>query len=538
MGILINTGFDVGSSSPIDNRTFKETTAERDALVNEGKVYENLKVYCKDTRKEYRWTGTEWEILSSGSDVTDEKVKMEATTDAKYLGDLIDKSTVINDNGVLKVKKLDGQEVTITEINYLKGLTMNVMDLVNMFSNGGVKVWETPVDTYADLLALDRSTFIDGISYIVYVLVDETHSNAKTTYLCDKTNTTFFGNADSQRNFVTNPISLTNEVTGKLPTDNMDVDNLWKLLTINDTYKTLTTNNEVFGTHGAKVMYDELVTDISKKANDDEVIKKTDIKTTLDENSTDTDVCGGKSIFDAIRASGLKAIGKETILYNNNISATGTYTLTDNVNDYDLIIISYKHNSLTNSQSLVMSRTEISKCINSDNRFTCVMGIGSDNSYTSGYFNNNKIIISVYNGEIITSITGYKFGQYTVQNTITNPLQPISYSTDEQLTGGTWIDGKPIYRITLLIPTQITNTYANGYKLADLSQYNIDRVISSMADCVRVSSGRRVQLPYIVAEGYTMSVDVYTNSINANTGKNVAGKDWCITIEYTKKTDA
>ena len=68
MGILINTGFDLGSSSPIDNRTLKETTLERDALVYEGKVYENLKVYCKDTQTEYRWTGTEWEISSSGSE--------------------------------------------------------------------------------------------------------------------------------------------------------------------------------------------------------------------------------------------------------------------------------------------------------------------------------------------------------------------------------------------------------------------------------------------------------------------------------------
>ncbi len=70
MGILINTGFDVGSSNPIDSRTFKETTAERDELVNEGKVYENLKVYCRDTHTEYRWAGTEWEISSSGSGAT------------------------------------------------------------------------------------------------------------------------------------------------------------------------------------------------------------------------------------------------------------------------------------------------------------------------------------------------------------------------------------------------------------------------------------------------------------------------------------
>ena len=63
MGILINTGFDLGSSSPIDNRTVKNTIDERDALVTDGLVYENLKVYCKDTQTEYRWTGTEWEIV-------------------------------------------------------------------------------------------------------------------------------------------------------------------------------------------------------------------------------------------------------------------------------------------------------------------------------------------------------------------------------------------------------------------------------------------------------------------------------------------
>ena len=200
---------------------------------------------------------------------------MDSTTDAKHLSELIDKSTIVNDGGTLKVKKLDGQQVTITEINYLKGLTMNVMDLVNAFSNGGVKVLNTPVNTHADLSTLDRSTFLDGISYIVYVLADETHSGAKTTYLCNKTSETFFGNADSQRNFTTNPINLANEVTGKLDASNIDVDELWKLLTINDTYKTRTTKDEVIGTHGAKALYDELVTNIGKKANTTDLTKHT-----------------------------------------------------------------------------------------------------------------------------------------------------------------------------------------------------------------------------------------------------------------------
>ena len=69
MGILVNTGFDVGSSNPIDSRTVKNTTDERDELVTDGLVYENLKVYCKDTQTEYRWTGTEWEEVGSGGTV-------------------------------------------------------------------------------------------------------------------------------------------------------------------------------------------------------------------------------------------------------------------------------------------------------------------------------------------------------------------------------------------------------------------------------------------------------------------------------------
>ena len=201
------------------------------------------------------------------SALTDELVKMDSTTDAKYLNELIDKSTIVNDNGVLKVKKLDGQEVTIAEINHLKGLTMNVMDLVNTFANGGVKVYEHTIPTYADLSKLDRSGFIDGIKYFVYVQSDETHGGAKTTYICDKNSTSYFCVSGDHRDFTTNPIDLANEVTGKLGATNIDVDALWKLLTINDTYKTLTTKNEPFGTHGAKALYDELVVDIGKKAN-------------------------------------------------------------------------------------------------------------------------------------------------------------------------------------------------------------------------------------------------------------------------------
>ena len=210
-------------------------------------------------------------MIVSVSARADEFVKMDSTGDSKHLSELIDKTTIVNQNGVLKTKKLDGQEVTISEINHLKGLSMNIIDLVKSFSNGGVKMYEHTIPTYADLLSMDRSSFIDGVRYFIYVLADETHGGVKTTYICDKKNTSYFGVAGDDRDFETEPIDLTNEVTGRLSTDNMDVDALWLLLAINDTYKTLTAKNEVFGTHGAKAMYDELVGSMDEKANTEDL---------------------------------------------------------------------------------------------------------------------------------------------------------------------------------------------------------------------------------------------------------------------------
>ena len=154
----------------------------------------------------------------------------------------------------------------------------------------------------------------------------------------------------------------------------------------------------------------------------------------------ESQVLGGKSL-----------VGKETVLYEGKITATGTYTLADDVNNYDLIVINHRQASGVNCESTTLSKYEISKCIDYEHKFMCVLGYGSSEDCISGYFNNDKLILSTYNNQNITSITGYKFGEVTVQNTITNPSPAASYSTDEQLTGGTWIDGKTIYRRSLEI---------------------------------------------------------------------------------------
>ena len=125
MGILINTGFDVGSSSPVDNRTLKDTINERDVLVSEGKVYENLKVYCKDTKKEYRWTGTEWETVGSGGADTatiTEAVNtylaenpVEAMTD-EQIATSVNKS--ISDGSIEVMSEVEDGSIVLDKLNY------------------------------------------------------------------------------------------------------------------------------------------------------------------------------------------------------------------------------------------------------------------------------------------------------------------------------------------------------------------------------------------------------------------------------------
>ena len=199
---------------------------------------------------------------------TDEKVKMDSSSDAKYLEDLIDKTTIqTNSSGQLIAKNLDGLDATIKELNYIKGIKMPVQDLVTLFANGGLKYIDAPFPTFADLASYDTSSLLEGINYITRVLSDETKDGSITSYMIKKGGSPiFYGYLGDSRDFTTSPINLSSEVTGKLQAKNIDTDALFALLSISDVYNTLTTNNEIFSTHGAKALYDELIATIGSKA--------------------------------------------------------------------------------------------------------------------------------------------------------------------------------------------------------------------------------------------------------------------------------
>ena len=186
---------------------------------------------CEETGKMYVYNVNndidpvlgKWREYGSGIG-TDEKVKLTSTsTDAKYLNELIDNSTIEVDvnNDCLVVKKIDGQTATVAEINFLAGVTANVQEQINNL--GKSMTMYGVFGTKADLLASVSPTPVDGNTAIV--IADEDNNNKQMTYIYIASNSAWTQVAESSvtvRDFTTNPIDLDIETTGILSKDKID----------------------------------------------------------------------------------------------------------------------------------------------------------------------------------------------------------------------------------------------------------------------------------------------------------------------------
>ena len=70
-GITVASGFDLSAKSPLDTRNVVNTIEERDAHVLGNRAYEGMKVYVLADKKEYRYNGTDWEVVGG---LTDEQL--------------------------------------------------------------------------------------------------------------------------------------------------------------------------------------------------------------------------------------------------------------------------------------------------------------------------------------------------------------------------------------------------------------------------------------------------------------------------------
>lgn len=233
MAIKIGDNFLYRGKKPLDSRDSFDTilamTTFAESSIDEGHIS-----YVKETDKYYKFNSTndvdttlgKWrEYNGGGGSSTDEKVKLDATsTDAKYLNELIDNSTIEVDatNNCLVVKKIDGQTATVAEINFLTGVTSNIQTQIDNL--GKSMTMYGVFGTKADLLASTTPTPVDGNTAIV--IADEDNNNKQMTYIYIASNSAWTQVAESSvavRDFTTEPIDLATETTGTLHKSKIDV---------------------------------------------------------------------------------------------------------------------------------------------------------------------------------------------------------------------------------------------------------------------------------------------------------------------------
>ena len=231
MAIKTGDNFLYRGKKPLDSRDSFDTilamTTFAESSIDEGHIS-----YVKETDKYYKFNSTndvditlgKWREYNGRGSSTDEKVKLDSTsTDAKYLNELIDNSTIEVDttNNYLVVKKIDGQTATVAEINFLTGVTSNIQAQIDNL--GKSMTMYGVFGTKADLLASTTPTPVDGNTAIV--IADEDNDNKQMTYIYIESASAWTQVAESSvtvRDFTTEPIDLATETTGILHKSKID----------------------------------------------------------------------------------------------------------------------------------------------------------------------------------------------------------------------------------------------------------------------------------------------------------------------------
>ena len=230
MAISLGSNLSLHTRLVLDDRTLMDSILEmrdypENFLPDIGYCFnkEDGKMYVFNRDNESTELTGKWREYGSGVG-TDETVKLTSTsTDAKYLNELIDNSTIEVDvnNDCLVVKKIDGQTATVAEINFLTGVTANVQEQINNL--GKSMTMYGVFGTKADLLASVDPVPVDGNTAIV--VADEDNNNKQMTYIYIASTSKWTQVAESSikiRDFTTNPINLSTEVTGKLAENKID----------------------------------------------------------------------------------------------------------------------------------------------------------------------------------------------------------------------------------------------------------------------------------------------------------------------------
>ena len=111
---------------------------------------------------------------------------------------------------------------------------------------------------------------------------------------------------------------------------------------------------------------------------------------------------------------------------------------------------------------------------------------------------------------------------------------PNTYSTDEKRIG-TWIDGKPLYRIVLQFPNGTQSTDLVNYTLSNYGITNVDTIFIVHPSYYSLGNAR---FPFQYNDGNAFECNVNPTTLAVKLGYNqIANSPFLITLEYTKTTD-
>ncbi|HDK7195089.1 TPA: hypothetical protein PTV74_003399 [Clostridium botulinum] len=150
----------------------------------------------------------------------DELVKLNSSDTSDYLENKIDNNSIQIKNNKLIAKSLNGLEVTVAELNMLKGIKDNIQKMIDLTQKG--MQFRGFVNTYEELTQIPDAE----AGYTAIVRMDEKSENKKMFYIYDgsRWQPTYEVSADNMsRDFTIEPLNLMAETKGILPENQIDI---------------------------------------------------------------------------------------------------------------------------------------------------------------------------------------------------------------------------------------------------------------------------------------------------------------------------
>jgi hypothetical protein len=141
--------------------------------------------------------------------------------------------------------------------------------------------------------------------------------------------------------------------------------------------------------------------------------------------------------------------------------------------------------------------------------------------------NQQKVLVPLTDTTPVDEVTAGNM-QSVTSNAVSESL---SYSETETLTGGTWIDGKPIYRKVINFGALPNNTIkGKSHNITNLKNFVSIRGIAM--------GGDYFPIPYVATSSLGAGAQIYVNStqIAIQTGSDRTAYTGYVILEYTKTT--